>query len=99
MDNCPSEARECLSLVQSDENQGARTISARPCFASGTKFLVEFHGQTKFFRATKVDAFLKSGESPFSVIPAKAGSRGDGFDDFLRDHQRLFLVCFSVFQL
>jgi hypothetical protein len=53
MDNCPSEAGECLSLVQSDENQVARTSSACPCFPSGITFLVAFHGQTKFVRATK----------------------------------------------
>jgi hypothetical protein len=47
----------------------------------------------------KVDAFVRSQETPFSVIPAEAGiqeyqelldpgfRRGDGFGDFLRGHQ------------
>jgi hypothetical protein len=47
----------------------------------------------------KFDDLVKSRQSPFSVIPAKAGiqekqglldpgfRRGDGFDDFLRTHE------------
>jgi hypothetical protein len=52
-----------------------------------------------FYETIKFDAFVKIRKTPFSVIPAKAGiqekqalldpgfRRGDGFDDFLRDHQ------------
>jgi hypothetical protein len=48
---------------------------------------------------TKIDGFVKSQKTPFSVIPAKAGiqecqglldpgfRRGDGLEDFLRGHQ------------
>jgi len=58
-----------------------------------------FTGVTTFYEPIKFDGPVRSPKSPFSVIPAKAGiqekqalldpgfRRGDGIDDFLRDHQ------------
>jgi len=56
------------------------------------------HGRFAKNGIVLLDGFVKSPKTPFSVIPAKAGiqenqrlldpglRRGDGFGDFLRDH-------------